>query len=180
MLQATHYYVSTTQTPGSGTSLSPLTLTQALNKIQSGAEQDVDLRFLPGTYTITDPNGIRSPYSSNPRRIALIGVPTGTSMTGECILKWADNVVGTEPTTDDRVYEHYFASTTLDLDRFVLENLTLDGNFLSQTSVVGPHYREGYKSGAVKVSAKTGRIRNCVIRNFGAQGIVPWGSTVNA
>ena len=57
--------------------------------------------------------------------------------------------------------------------RLVIENIIFDGNFTGQSAVVGPHFREGYKSLAVIANAKSGRIRNCMIRNFGAQGFMP-------
>lgn len=141
---------------------------------------DVELRFAPGVYTLTTPAGfLKTTGSLDPRRIALVGLPTQNG--GECVLRWADNVVS-EPSGAGVLLSTTLtgARDLLDLDRFVIENLTLDGNFTGQTAVVGPHYREGYKSIAIKVRAKTGRIRNCIVRNFGSQGVMPWSSNLSS
>lgn len=174
------FYVSPDGT-GDGVS-SPCNLAFAKSKLYDATLTEVELRFAPGTYTLTTDAAFASPYGSpgyGPTKIALIGQPFGTNPAGECILKWADNVVA-DPLVDDATKQHVMtgAHLNLELDRFVIENMTLDGNFLGQGNVVGPHYREGYKSAAIMVKAKTGRIRNCLIKNFGSRGWVPesWNS----
>jgi hypothetical protein len=176
-VNAVVFHVSSTATGGGSGSLgSPLTLSEAKGKIITGVNLEVELRFLPGTYTLATSDGFFNPgaANTNPKKLALIGVHNGTTP-GECILRWADNVVA-EPASDDVTPYHYMVGghPLYSFDRFVIENMTLDGNFLGQGGVVGPHYREGYKSAGIEVRAKTGRIRNCLLRNFGSRGPVPY------
>ncbi len=69
------------------------------------------------------------------------------------------------------------------LKRIVIENLELDGNFAAdltkgagftgQGAWSSSANATGYKSFAINVAAKTGRIRNVTVRNFGSVGDVP-------
>jgi len=57
--------------------------------------------------------------------------------------------------------------------RFVIENITLDGNWAGQTEFNHRGYLRGYKSSPLSVSARTGRVRRVIVRNYGAHGVVP-------
>ena len=59
------------------------------------------------------------------------------------------------------------------LDRFEMKDLELDGNFAGQGALTTTANSAGYRSFGVSVWAKTGLIRNCVLRNFGSVGEVP-------
>lgn len=61
------------------------------------------------------------------------------------------------------------------LDRFVAENLTVDGGWDLQTSFNHPGYLRGFKDSPLQVAARTGRISRVLIRNFGAHGLMPRG-----
>ncbi len=146
--------------------------------------QDIILQFAPGTYELTAQvqrlasGGTPGNYTYINRKIALIGknpcrhdFPT--------VFKWKDNV-HTDPGNDDGWREVQMVSLNGQnqdpaMERIVIENIIFDGNFDKQTQVVGPHFREGYKSLAVVAAAKSGRIRNCMIRDFGSQGFMPGG-----
>lgn len=141
----------------------------------TNGDEEVILRFAPGEYVLTQ--GV-SRYAHQTtglftnKRIALIGLNPCRS-DAPTTFKWADNI-HTDPGQDDGWKEAHMVSLSGDnFDRLVIENIVFDGNFDKQTQVVGPHFREGYKSLAVVAAAKSGRIRNCMIRNFGAQGFMP-------
>lgn len=59
------------------------------------------------------------------------------------------------------------------LGRVVIENLELDGNFDGQGAWTSAANATGYKSFAIDVVAKTGRIRNVAVRHFGSVGEAP-------
>ncbi len=189
-LSATEYYVSATvgTYAGTGAAGSPINLAKVFDLLNYDniANEDLVFRFETGTYNLAPPELMSASASlmpvigtaAYPKRIALIG--NGT-IPNQVILRWG-NDVAPALVADDQVPQHSMlgAHSSHVLDRFVVENMTLDGNFAGQTLTVGPQNREGYKSLAIKVAAKTGRVRKCVIRNFGAQGLVPSSSGVIA
>ncbi len=65
------------------------------------------------------------------------------------------------------------AGLTHYLGRLVIENLELDGNFAGQGAWTSAANATGYKSFAINVAAKTGRIKNVTVRNFGCVGEAP-------
>ena len=57
--------------------------------------------------------------------------------------------------------------------RVVVQNLTMDGNWDAQ-DYIGAHHPRGYKNQPMSVSARTGRIREVIVRNYGSHGLAPW------
>ena len=69
-----------------------------------------------------------------------------------------------------------------ELNRLVVENLTLDCNWSGQdyrnaastwVDPVGPQYPRSYKSFGAHLSARTGRVSKVIVRNYGSHGLVP-------
>lgn len=60
----------------------------------------------------------------------------------------------------------------IDYARIVVQNLTLDGNW-DQQKWSGPEFLGGYKLQPLRIFARTARIRNVIVRNYGAHGPVP-------
>ena len=63
------------------------------------------------------------------------------------------------------------------LERFELENLTVDGNWTGQMEFNNAAYLRGYKNCPIGVSSRTGRIRRVIVRDFGATRLMPQKST---
>jgi len=60
------------------------------------------------------------------------------------------------------------------LERVEVENLVLDGDFENQGSFSSTANLGGYRSSALAISARTGLIRNVLVRRFGSVGRIPW------
>ena len=59
------------------------------------------------------------------------------------------------------------------LEKFEVEDLTLDANFSNQGESASAVLGHSYKNGGLKVSCVQGRISRVVVKNFGANGFVP-------
>ncbi|MBL9175624.1 MAG: hypothetical protein JNL10_18930 [Verrucomicrobiales bacterium] len=139
----------------------------------NGQSHDVVMHFLPGEYLVESFNTITTEPSDwririvghgrNPEDVVLklkTNYPWGGSMNGS---GWV-NVIDL-----GRNAEY--------LERFEMENLTVDGNWDGQSEMNHPAYLRGYKNCPVSVSSRTGRIRRVIVRNFGAHGVLPQKST---
>ena len=139
----------------------------------NGQSHDVSLHFLPGEYLVesfntivTEPSDWRiriEGHGKNPEDVVLKlkpNYPFGASAGGG---NWV-NVID-------------LARNNEYLERFELENLTVDGNWTGQSEVNNAAYLRGYKNCPIGVSSRTGRIRRVLVRNFGAHGLLPQKST---
>lgn len=64
------------------------------------------------------------------------------------------------------------AQKRIDYARIVVQNLTLDGNWDNQ-KFSGPEYLGSYKMQPLRFFARTARVRNVIVRNYGAHNSVP-------
>jgi len=134
-----------------------------------GQVRDVAIHFLPGEYLV-DPLDTTTVYPSDwkirivghgnrPEDVVLKlrpGLPHGASERGSA---WVDVI--------------NLARNSEYLQRFEMENLTVDGNWDAQVEFNNPSYLRGYKNSPVSISARTGRLRKVIVRNFGAHGLMP-------
>jgi hypothetical protein len=197
---ATDYFVSTT---GNGDGLSTNNPAQfnmsILNTNWLGSTNanraDITIYFFPGRY---DVKGTNSPndynqrlliYNAANRTIRLKGIPATDGTLPVLTLAALDTNAGplkgwcpTWPSSLSPYQDWLLRSFTTDLDnplareyadRIEIENLEFDGNFDGQGALTSAANETGYKSFAIEVWAKTGRIRKVRVRNFGAVGAVP-------
>lgn len=108
-------------------------------------------------------------YTNSPRPVLKLGTVQATSSWGvqtahHWLIRTAQQTNAAPFSTE--YLEHY-------LDYFELTNLTLDGNFDNQGAYTGPGNVGGYKSFALDVRARTGLIRDVLVRRFGSSGVLP-------
>ncbi len=138
-----------------------------------GGDKNTDptviMHFLPGEYLI-HPIDTATVYPSN-FRITIRGEGNRPEDT---VLKLAPNFPqGASDGGGSSVSLIDLARNNEYLQRFVMENITIDGNWAGQTNYNHPGYLRGYKSSPVTVSARTGRIRRVIVRNYGSHGMMP-------
>lgn len=195
---ANSFYVSPTgHGTGSGTNDAALFDVSVLNRewLQNSNRADITIYFLPGTYAV---KGTNSPSDYNQRlvianatnrTIRLRGLPSPDGSLPVLVLapldrsapphlEWCPTWPSAEGPFCDWLLRTYSLETPNPHqreypDRIEIENLVLDGNFDGQGALTSASNDAGYKSAAIEVWAKTGRIRNVVARNFGAVGVVP-------
>ena len=156
---------------------------------------DITIYFFPGRY---DVKGTNAPndynqrlliYNAANRTIRLKGIPAADGTLPVLTLAALDTNAGplkgwcpTWPSSLSPYQDWLLRSFTTDLgnplareyaDRIEIENLEFDGNFDGQRALTSAANETGYKSFAIEVWAKTGRIRKVRVRNFGAVGAVP-------
>lgn len=95
-------------------------------------------------------------------------------------------LINTAPLTSNGGYPHLDPILKLDLEQggasvpetaaqIIVEKLLLDGNWGWKMAGIGhPSRGQGYKNAPLKLKARTGRVREVIVRNFGAIGYVPW------
>lgn len=146
-------------------------------------ERSIVMNFLRGTHTnvyIGDVNDM----SWNPK-------PTFTDEPG----RWRITIRGLEPRAENTVLQfptqfwsgaNGFVSVIelvgdaqkkIDYARIVVEDLMLDGNW-DQQKFSGPDFLGSYKVQPLRIFARTARIRNVIVHNYGAHNSVPQ-TTVN-
>lgn len=148
-------------------SLTDVTLHFAPDEIENGVV------VVPGDYLITQSFWLVGDTS---RSVAIVGdVGANGSRprfklwsVANLSLLWTQGVLGHWMFQSANVggLKHY-------LGRLVIENLELDGDFNGQGAWTSAANATGYKSFAIDVAAKTGRIRNVAVRNFGSVGEAP-------
>ncbi|MBN9692249.1 MAG: hypothetical protein J0M24_18540 [Verrucomicrobia bacterium] len=138
-----------------------------------GGDKSIDrtviMHFLPGEYLI-HPIDTETVYASD-FRITILGEGARPEDT---VLKLVPNYPsGASDGGGNWVSVIDLARNNEYLRRFVMENITIDGNWEGQTNYNHPSYLRSYKNSPVNVSARTGRIRKVIVRNFGAHGLMP-------
>ncbi|HAB15577.1 MAG TPA: hypothetical protein DCE44_03910, partial [Verrucomicrobiales bacterium] len=132
-------------------------------------DREVVMHFLPGEYVI-QPIDTEAVQASD-WRITILGEGARPEDT---VLKLAPNHPGgSDDGGGNWVSVIDLGRSSEYIRRFVMENITVDGNWSGQTNVNNRHYLRSYKNGPVRVSARTGRIRNVIVRNYGAHGVMP-------
>lgn len=133
------------------------------------ANHELVIHFLPGVYVVS-PIG---PISGRPSPWRLTILGEGQRPEDTVLRLVADHQGGQSDgggnsacIIDLRRNEEY-------LRRFVIENITLDSNWEGQTGFNHRGYLRAYKTSPLSVSARTGRFRKVIVRNFGAHGMVP-------
>ncbi len=141
-------------------------------------ERSAVLTFLPGTHTNVYIGDVQD-LTWNPK-------PTFTAEPG----RWRLTIQGTEPQAEKTVllFPSQFwtgangfvslielvgdAQKKIDYARIVVQNITLDGNWDNQ-KFSGPEFLGSYKLQPLRIYARTARIRNVIVRNYGAHNSVP-------
>lgn len=134
-----------------------------------GEVRDVTLHFLPGEYLVEPFNTTTTEPSD--WRIRIVGYGRRPE---DVVLKLRPGFAkGASDVGGDWVSVIDLGRNGEYLQRFELENITIDGNWTGQTNVNHPGYLRGYKNCPVYASARTGRLRRVLVRNYGAHGLVP-------
>ncbi|MBN8246599.1 MAG: hypothetical protein J0L84_04065 [Verrucomicrobia bacterium] len=134
-----------------------------------GQVRDVAIHFLPGEYLV-EPLGTSTTQPSD-WRIRIVGLGKHPE---DVVLKLSPGVPeGMSDRGGNWVDVINLIRNSEYLQRFEMENLTVDGNWTGQGEYSTPSYLRAYKNTPVSVSARTGRIRRVIVRNFGAHGTMP-------
>ena len=132
-------------------------------------DHDVRMNFFPGEYETEPVNTVTTQPSDWKIRIRGLG-----KNPEDVVLKLkADVKGGASDTGGNWVNVIDLGRNSEYLQRFELENITIDGNWTGQTNYNHPGYLRGYKNCPVYASARTGRIRRVIVRNYGAHGVMP-------
>jgi hypothetical protein len=147
-------------------SLTNLTLHFAPDEIVNGVA-------VPGDYLITEPFWL---VGDSARTVAIVGDVASNGIRPRFKLWPMDN--DGNGWTQSVAHHTMFKAAAVGglthyLGRLMIENLELDGNFTGQGAWTSAANATGYKSFAIDVAAKTGRIRNVTVRNFGSVGEAP-------
>lgn len=138
-----------------------------------GQDRDVSIHFLPGEYLVEPLNTTTTTPSD--WRIRIVGLGKHPQDT---VLKLQPNYPkGASHVGGDWVDVIDLGRNSEYLQRFEMENITIDGNWTGQTNYNHAGYLRGYKNSPVYVNARTGRIRKVIVRNYGAHGIAPQRTT---
>jgi len=132
-------------------------------------DPDVVYHFLPGVYVIQPINTATTEPSAF--RLTLLG--HGARPEDTVLKLAAPQPLGVSDHGYSWVSLVDLARNAEHLRRFVAENLTFDGGWDLQTLHNHPGYLRSFRVSPVRVSARTGRIRNVLVRNFGAHGLMP-------
>ncbi|MEN9675564.1 MAG: hypothetical protein RIS76_1460 [Verrucomicrobiota bacterium] len=134
-----------------------------------GQDRDLRMHFYPGEYLVAPINTVTTQPSD--WRIRIDGLGKNPE---DVVLKMKPNVTeGISDRGGDWVDVIDLARNSEYLQRFEMENVTVDGNWTGQTNVNHAGYLRAYKNSPLYVSARTGRIRRVIIRNYGAHGFAP-------
>lgn len=115
--------------------------------------------------------GLLGPDGKRPR-LRMLPMPAGSGPANSYYPSWPpvsefnDWLLKTRTTSPDLAGHKV-------LGRVVVENLELDGNFEGMGALTSVANDEGYRSFGMELWATTGRVKNVVVRNFGAVGVVP-------
>lgn len=132
-------------------------------------DRTVIMHFLPGEYVI-QPIDTETVYPSD-FRITIIGEG---SRPEDTVLKLVPNHPGgASDNGGNWVSVIDLARNNEYLQRFEMENITIDGNWDGHANYNHPGYLRSYKVSPLNVSARTGRLRKVIVRNFGAHGLMP-------
>jgi hypothetical protein len=128
---------------------------------------------VPGDYLITEPFWL---VGDSARTVAIVGDVASNGIRPRFKLWPMDN--DGNGWTQSVAHHTMFKAAAVGglthyLGRLMIENLELDGNFTGQGAWTSAANATGYKSFAIDVAAKTGRIRNVTVRNFGSVGEAP-------
>ncbi len=136
-------------------------------------DETVNGVFIPGDYLITQSFWLKGDLT---RSIAIVG-EVGANGVRPRFKLWPVDNYG-DGWTRSMLPHWMIQLATTDgaanyLNRVVIENLELDGNFDAQGAWTSAANATGYKSFAIDVAASTGRIKNVSVRNFGSVGEAP-------
>ncbi len=178
------YYVAPTPAGlGNGSEGNPAEFSvSTLNNTKLGNTGPTHIRvhFAPGDYTVDQTLWITEGNAPASRTVELIGEQVAGGPRPRLILgahpttpanpNWADGTAHhwliRTAVSPNNGYQHY-------LNRMVVTNLVLDGNFDGQGAFTGPAKVGGYKSFALDLNAKTGCITNVLVKQFGSVGEIP-------
>lgn len=138
---------------------------------------DLTVHFLAGEFVTTDKELWITGGSS--RSVTLMGTLVDGRRVSKIRLGSLQNAAGVAGEWSTSILHHWMIRSAKIgddnhyLGRIVIEDLELDGGFLDQGAWTSAANATGYKSFAIDVAAKTGRIRNVGVRNFGSVGDVP-------
>ncbi len=148
----------------------------------TASDKSVQLNFLPGTHTNVFMTDAFTAATNLPQwSLAIVGTNVGSAVLPEgVVLKLPDHhPAGAGP--DDTGYAQAgilaFDNNSLgkgsELNRIVVQNLALDCNWGAQDPYIGPAFPRSYKNFGAHLSARTGRVRQVIVRNYGAHGLAP-------
>lgn len=134
-----------------------------------GQVRDVQIHFLPGEYLVEPLN-----TSTTERSDWRIRIEGHGELAQDVVLKLQPNFAkGFSESGANWVDVIDLGRNAEYLERFEMENITIDGNWTGQDLANHSGYLRGYKNSPVYVNARTGRLRNVIVRNYGAHGVVP-------
>lgn len=133
------------------------------------ADPDVELNLLPGEY-LTDPINTAT---TEPSKFRLTIRGHGRRPEDTVLKLRANYLAGASDWGNSWVSLVDLARNAEYLRRFEAENLTFDGGWDLQVRHNHPGYLRAYKDSPLRVSARTGRIRKVLVRNFGSHGLMP-------
>ena len=186
------------------TNPAPYTFTTVSGWLRSTTLPDFTLYFYSGDYPVLDAaNPVSAEHQfriggDTNRVVRLLGIPASNGALPRLIL-WKEptnsvlmtNYVSSWPPS--ATLQHVLLGTATHstpnvraiyrdnngvyrdyLNRIEVENLEFDGNFSGHAPLSSAANPTGYKSAALELWARTGRIKNVKVRNFGSLGQVPY------